>query len=468
MAIFNYPANPADGDIIIKDDYAAIYDRATNTWAISKIPDGPGIPGPAGPVGPKGDKGDQGNGLDIKGTVADASRLPTTGVSVGDVYVTEDNRHGHVYRSDGTWYDIGIPIQGPQGVAGTVGPAGPAGAQGIPGPRGAQGIQGPTGAVGPAGPTYTLPVATATSLGGIKIGRGLSIDKTGTASAGAVEVDIEDIVLPPNVTLQYQPIFVLDNTDITSTVFHAGGNNTYGHMKSKALTVNVPNGANGAIILSTTIMIMDPVPDVVPTNYMHLPIDFHGARTITVSGGNSFFQNNTDTVGVGIDMNLTTNVMEDGTLETSGRRDSSQLLRADAVYFDVGTISLDLLVKWTSTWARRCSVSHGNVKLVILPFKTETPAIKGVAVPDKLPSSPTKAQLQASDRQALIDTQKFLIEQELLRLFRAGQPASASPYLKQLNDIFTLPGTAEDINNALVQLSKDIIQPENRHFRFEI
>jgi hypothetical protein len=50
----------------------------------------------------------------------------------------------------------------------------------VPGPTGATGSQGPTGPTGPRGATgtevtYTLPTATTTTLGGIKLGSGLSI-----------------------------------------------------------------------------------------------------------------------------------------------------------------------------------------------------------------------------------------------------------------------------------------------------
>ncbi len=59
---------------------------------------------------------------------------------------------------------------GPQGATGATGPQGPQGEKGetgAQGPQGIQGEQGPQGEVGPAGPSYTLPVASATQLGGV-------------------------------------------------------------------------------------------------------------------------------------------------------------------------------------------------------------------------------------------------------------------------------------------------------------
>jgi len=53
--------------------------------------------------------------------------------------------------------------------SGTVGPTGA---------TGAQGAQGATGPQGPAGPSYTLPIATANDLGGVKVGTGLSINSS--------------------------------------------------------------------------------------------------------------------------------------------------------------------------------------------------------------------------------------------------------------------------------------------------
>ena len=55
---FIYPANPADGDIIVRGDLLSKYDASTNTWTVSKLQSEYGIPGPKGNDGPKGEKGD--------------------------------------------------------------------------------------------------------------------------------------------------------------------------------------------------------------------------------------------------------------------------------------------------------------------------------------------------------------------------------------------------------------------------
>ena len=49
-------------------------------------------------------------------------------------------------------------------------------------PQGPTGEKGETGAQGPAGPAYTLPAASAQTLGGVKVGTGLTVDENGVLS----------------------------------------------------------------------------------------------------------------------------------------------------------------------------------------------------------------------------------------------------------------------------------------------
>lgn len=49
--------------------------------------------------------------------------------------------------------------------------------------QGPPGVPGPPGPEGPPGPAYELPIASETTLGGIKVGAGLSIDVEGVLSA---------------------------------------------------------------------------------------------------------------------------------------------------------------------------------------------------------------------------------------------------------------------------------------------
>jgi hypothetical protein len=197
----------------------------------------PGVDGAVGPAGPKGDQGIQGEtglqgiqgeqgapglGITYKGTVATVDELPATATQ-GDLYVVETPIPASSWIWDATdaAFVEGGPVQGPQGIQGEQGVAGPAGPAGPDGPAGAQGVAGKDGAVGPAGPkgdpgeqgvtgadgpagpagpkgdtgpqgppgadgtgaSYTLPVASSTVLGGVKVGTGLAVDGTGTLSA---------------------------------------------------------------------------------------------------------------------------------------------------------------------------------------------------------------------------------------------------------------------------------------------
>lgn len=106
-----------------------------------------GAPGPEGPRGPMGE------GIHIKGTVPTAAFLPPGPHEVGDIYLTENDGHGHVWNGH-HFFDFGY-VRGPQGIPGNPGPQGPAGMagpQGDPGPAGSPGPVGGPGPVGPPGP----------------------------------------------------------------------------------------------------------------------------------------------------------------------------------------------------------------------------------------------------------------------------------------------------------------------------
>jgi hypothetical protein len=176
-------------------------------------PDGAGVPW-VGKQGVAGPPGSQGIGIKYIATVATADLLPASATQ-GDLYVVSEPSpaHGFVWDADtSAWVDAG-PVQGPPGVDGRDGVDGAPST--VPGPPGADGkdgadstVPGPKGDPGPTvvstdannaatlgsdgflyvapaatGTPYTLPPATATVLGGVKVGTGLSVDGTGTLSA---------------------------------------------------------------------------------------------------------------------------------------------------------------------------------------------------------------------------------------------------------------------------------------------
>lgn len=83
--------------------------------------------------------------------------------------------------------------QGPQGEPGERGPTGapgPVGPTGSTGPTGPVGATGPRGPAGPVGPAAVIPIASASVLGGIRVGAGLLIDPSNGAlsTAGSYQI----------------------------------------------------------------------------------------------------------------------------------------------------------------------------------------------------------------------------------------------------------------------------------------
>jgi hypothetical protein len=134
---------------------------ANNSGSSTPGPEGPqgpaGPQGPEGPQGPQGPQGVAGAGVTIVGSLGSVGDLEAnyTG-SVGDMFITQDDGHGHVWNGS-SWDDVGqiqgpTGPQGPQGEQGPQGPTGPEGAAGPAGPQGDEGPQGPIGLTGSAGP----------------------------------------------------------------------------------------------------------------------------------------------------------------------------------------------------------------------------------------------------------------------------------------------------------------------------
>jgi microcystin-dependent protein len=171
-------------------------DPASIILALEESKGETGNTGPVGPVGPVGPQGGPGPPLHIKGSVPDASHLPTTGNQVSDMWVTANDGHGHAW--DGTqWVDTGN-FQGPQGVQGPAATVAvgstitaPPGSQANVTNSGSssaavfnftipQGQTGNTGSVGPPGPAATI-VAGTTSTG--SPGTPATVTNVGSTSA---------------------------------------------------------------------------------------------------------------------------------------------------------------------------------------------------------------------------------------------------------------------------------------------
>lgn len=180
-----------------------------------------GATGPQGPkgdtgaTGPQGEKGETGSGFKVLSYYASASALESAVPipSAGDAYGVGTADPYDIYIWDAIhaqWVNNG-PLQGAKGDTGPKGDTGATGPQGEKGETGAQGPKGDTGATGPAGAdghtpvkgtdyftsteiasivqqaanAVTIPAATATTLGGVKVGSNLTIAADGTLSAPA-------------------------------------------------------------------------------------------------------------------------------------------------------------------------------------------------------------------------------------------------------------------------------------------
>lgn len=114
-------------------------------------------------VGPKGDTGEQGP------AGADGAQGPAgAAAGFGTPTATVDANTGTP--------SVTVSASGPDTAKvfafefkNLKGAKGDTGAKGEKGDQGPQGAQGPAGTQGPAGPTYTLPAATTSALGGVKM-----------------------------------------------------------------------------------------------------------------------------------------------------------------------------------------------------------------------------------------------------------------------------------------------------------
>jgi len=240
------PDGAAQGDLYLVETPAPahgwVWDDSEQAWIDAgqlQGPQGPagpqGIPGVQGPAGNDGATGSQGPaGAD--GAAGPAGPKGDTGAA----------------GPTGPKGDQGITgADGPVGAKGDTGPAGPAGADGATGPAGPTAVSadaGNTRVLGtdgliftPAGTggggTYTLPPATATTLGGVKVGTGLTVDGTGTLSATVATgfLPLSGGTMTGGITLP---------TTVQSLTWGTSGYNVFGASGGVAVRSNTTNIVN--------------------------------------------------------------------------------------------------------------------------------------------------------------------------------------------------------------------------------
>ena len=95
---FLFPANPADGDLVVRGDLLATYHADTNTWTVGQLNPVAGIPGPVGPAGPSGPVAGP------SGPVEELDEQPEEQSEDDGVTVDEDGTEWWEDPDDGTWY----------------------------------------------------------------------------------------------------------------------------------------------------------------------------------------------------------------------------------------------------------------------------------------------------------------------------------------------------------------------------
>ena len=211
----------------------ASYDASTNKFTFG-IPRG--ATGAQGATGPKGDTG-------ATGPTGPTGPAGAAGKSAYEIWKAQSGNSG---KSEAEFLASLKGARGATGAQGATGPAGPAGPTGPKGDTGSQGPKGDKGDTGPAGTytagtnisissnkisctySYTLPTASSTTLGGVKIGDYI------TLSSGTISVTSSNI----EAALGYKPV---KPTDMPATL-----------PNPKALTINGTSYTGSSAVSVTT------------------------------------------------------------------------------------------------------------------------------------------------------------------------------------------------------------------------
>lgn len=498
---FNFPANPADGTVIVNGNILGTYDEQTNTWAVSQIPTSPGVPGPSGPKGDQGPVGPVGQGVQITGSVPSYSDLPTDAQT--NTFWIVDDTNTLFFWNGVDWADLGGPIEGPKGDTGSKGEPGQDGTNGTNGVDG-DGWYG-TEIITDAneykikfkstepylefttdnlkGDPGSLAVATATTIGGIKIGRGLSIDQSGTASAGVTDVSIETIPLPGSYTNTFQPIYL----NVGSyTEYITSGAATYPAWISNSINnVLMPSTADMAAVFWFAGARLDITPS--KHGYSAPNGDLGTFRAfleniLTVNNG--VFSGGTDKAYAGTNLNLTMAYYRrsDGSTNMDGRGSTSQLCKFDVVTFPRGgTLNFNWTINITEM--SRGSIASGGLRMMILPFQSSAEASKsyfnqvkmlstyaGNDETDLISTPPTASQIKdinAGDLHQRVNTAITYVD-SLLRTFPdAADQTILESYRTQLVTLVTLPGTYDEIDQSLGTILTNINTTYGTQYRFQ-
>ena len=394
-------------------------EKNTNTWEVGELPEEPGVPGPQGPKGPKGDKGDPGRGIQVSGIVDTYDDLPPANTVPVQFYIVDDTNT--LYYSDGvSWWDLGGPIQGPEGDGLTTITQNNDGStytltfegtkeefnfttpdlKGIPGSDGTGwynyaedtsngeykitflsndgltfttpnliGPKGDTGEDGEDGLDYngTLPKATTESPGIVQIGKGLDI----TDDTAILSVDINDVGLINGITKTFEPIYIDDITDNTVETVIVDSRPNF---VQKTIRANFPTTANRAMIwwfnptqLQGT---QEEVPGLELANGYQISV-YRAYFRSTLSTNRGQFSGGVQEMVNLSRHNLTLiNSPTPGVDSITDRNTNSNNTKIDEMFIPLGTSELVLTLNTDLEFGKGVCKA-GSVRVVILPFRDQ-------------------------------------------------------------------------------------------------
>lgn len=383
---FQFPANPADGDIVVRGNLQAFYNAATNTWRVSEVPTAPGIPGPPGPPGPIGPEG---QGVQISGIVPTFADLPAANAHQFEFYIVDDTNT--LYFSDGIdWKDLGSPIQGPQGEPGEDGSNGTNGQNGrgwydtsISDNRPSEykitflsndGLTFTTDNImGPRGDDGDLEPADEDTCGCIKIGRGLSIEPDGTLNAGQTFVNLETTPLNPEgeptggYVLNYIPQFVA--FDDTKTNFVTTSGFSADPWASDSAELVMPVTANNALVYFFSATTMQANPAFPGAQGPIYPWRSYIANILQVENA-EWAAGSIDTLAFTHTHNLT---IENNSSSLSGRKSTIPTIKVNQLRFETGGVTVKFNWKQTIEKSGWSILTGGAARIIVVPYRDDTP-----------------------------------------------------------------------------------------------
>lgn len=509
---FQFPANPKDGDVVIRlvngVQIKGTYNETTNTWEVGELPEEPGVPGPAGPKGEQGDKGDPGQGLSVSGIVETETSLPPANDHFLQFWLVDDTNT--LYFSDGNeWSDLGSPIQGPPGDDGADGADGTNGLNGAPGkgwydtniidqrPSNYQisflsndGLGFTTDNImGPQGDPGELEVASETNLGGIKIGRGLSISPDGTLNAGVTNVDLETTpVAPGALQVPYAPIYNLVGEYKTDS--WVGARNDY-EWSTGSWVVEMPSRANKASVYVFASSTMQGSPDTAYSAGNTRSFRLYSTDTVTL-GGAIWSTGQQTSMTLAKSHNLCYLI---DSQSLAARKETKPLVKINEISFEPGaSVTFNYVHKIVASGSNLYTA--GGIQIMLIPFRDideddetfysapQKRLNSGVYRPEEdvaffnedeidpddifpVPTPEEQNAIYAEQFKSDIEDAIRVINAELDYVNETTQNELIG-YRDQLRAARDLPGTAEDIANYLTPILNAVNAIVNYNFRFEV